>query len=243
MIRTDNAPAFQKLLNESSKENSIFKTLNITLHLGDTLNSNKNSIAENAVKELEKEFLRLGFSNQQIQPLVLSLAVKNINSRIRHRGFSSREMCFMRSQTSNENIKLHDPTLSKTQVDLREEKHNKPPETNVHVSVGTLVMIKDKLKKNEARETYVVVQLDDVKGIPHAVIQKFEDKFMNRQYRIPVASYLLTNLISKKTVIIVRMQSLVTQLPKLTTTTMKRRIRNQLQQVQLTRGITKNSVI
>ena len=79
MIRTDNAPAFQKLLNESSKENSIFKTLNINLQPDDALNSNKNPIAENAVKELEKEFLRLGFSNQQIQPLVLSLAVKNMN--------------------------------------------------------------------------------------------------------------------------------------------------------------------
>ena len=34
-----------------------------------------------------------------------------------------------------------------TQVDLREAKHNKPPENKVNISVGTLVMIKDKLKK------------------------------------------------------------------------------------------------
>ena len=191
IVRTDNAPAFQKLLSISSQKNSIFNSLNITLQLGDALNPNKNPIAENAVKELEKEFLRLGFSNKQIQPLVLSLAVKNINSRIRQRGFSSKEMCFTRSQTTNENIRLHDPTLSKTQVDLRTSKHNTPVMDNATVSIGTLVMIKDKLHKNEARETYVVVQLDDVQGIPYAVIQKFDDKFMNRQYRIPVAKLII----------------------------------------------------
>ena len=96
IIRTDNAPAFQKLVAMSSQDNSVFKNLNITLQLGDALDPNKNPIAENAVKELEKEFLRLNLSNKQIQPVTLSLAVKNIDFRIRQRGLSSREMCFMR---------------------------------------------------------------------------------------------------------------------------------------------------
>ena len=87
VIRTDNAPAFQKLVAMSLQDNSVFKNLNIILQLGDALNPNKNPIAENAVKELEKEFLRLNLSNKQIQPVTLSLAVKNVNSRIRQRGF------------------------------------------------------------------------------------------------------------------------------------------------------------
>ena len=92
IIRTDNAPAFQKLVAMSSQDNSVFKNLNITIQLGDALNPNMNPIAENAVKELEKEFLRLNLSNKQIQPVTLSLAVKNVNSQICQRGFSSRDV-------------------------------------------------------------------------------------------------------------------------------------------------------
>ena len=87
VIRTNNAPAFQKLVAMSLQDNSVFKNLNIILQLGDALNPNKNPIAENAVKELEKELLRLNLSNKQIQPVTLSLAVKNVNYQIRQRGF------------------------------------------------------------------------------------------------------------------------------------------------------------
>ena len=190
-IRTDNAPAFIKLNSESKLENSIFKASNIVLELGDTLNQNKNPVAENAIKELQKEFLRLGFSNKHLEPINLALAVKNINSRIRERGFSSKEICFKRSQTTNENIKLNDAKLILTQEKLRETRHNDVIENSKCFSVGDLVILRDKLSKHEARQTFVIVELMTIKNIPYALIQKFNDKFMSRQYRVPTAKLIL----------------------------------------------------
>ena len=191
IIRTDNAPAFFKLSSESKLENSVFKKSNIQLELGDTLNPNKNPVGENAIKELQKEFLRLGFTNKLLDPVNLALAVKNINSRIRERGFSSKEMCFKRSQTTNENIKLNDAKLINKQEKLRESRHNEVNNVEESLSVGDLVMLRDKLSKHEARQIYVVVELMNIKTIPYALIQKFNEKFMSRQYRVPTAKLIL----------------------------------------------------
>ena len=193
IIRTDNAPAFIKLNSESKLDNSVFKSSNIQLELGDTLNQNKNPVGENAIKELQKEFLRLGYSNKQLEPVTLSIAVKNINSRIRERGYSSKEMCFKRSQTTNGNIRMNDSKLIQSQENLRKSRHNdvEANDNTDNISVGDLVMLRDKLSKHEARQTFVVVKLMDVQDIPHALVQKFNDKFMSRQYRIPVAKLIL----------------------------------------------------
>ena len=193
IIRTDNAPAFIKLNSESKLDNSVFKSSNIQLELGDTLNQNKNPVGENAIKELQKEFLRLGYSNKQLEPVTLSIAVKNINSRIRERGYSSKEMCFKRSQTTNGNIRMNESKLIQSQENLRKSRHNdvEANDKTDNISVGDLVMLRDKLSKHEARQTFDVVKLMDVQDIPHALVQKFNDKFMSRQYRIPVAKLIL----------------------------------------------------
>ena len=100
-------------------------------------------------------------------------------------------MCFLRSQTTNENIKLNDSKLSEAQTELRTSKHNKPSKNKTDVSIGDLVMIKDKLNKNEARETYLVIDLIEVQSVPYAIIQKFDNKFMCRQYKIPTAKLIV----------------------------------------------------
>ena len=194
IVRTDNAPAFMKLNSESKLDNSIFKSSNIKLELGDTLNPNKNPVGENAIKELQKEFLRLGYSHKQLEPVILAKAVKNINSRSRERGFSSKEMCFKRSQTTNGNIRMNDSKLIQSQENLRKSRHNdvvKVNENTDSIAVGDLVMLRDKLSKHEARQTFVVVELMNVHDIPYALIQKFNDKFMSRQYRTPIAKLIL----------------------------------------------------
>ena len=52
-------------------------------------------------------------------------------------------------------------------------------------------MVKDKLHKNEARDKYVVIELENYQDVPYATIQKFEDKFMCRQYRVPIAKLII----------------------------------------------------
>ena len=191
VVRTDNAPAFQKIVNITKQVNSPFRNHNITIELGDTLNPNKNPVGENAIKELEKELLRLNLSNKQVTPVSLAMAVKNINSRIRDRGFSAKEMCFRRSQTTNESIKMDDSKLIKSQLQSRQSHHNTLTSEDSPISVGNLVMVKDKLSKNEARQVYVVTNLTVRQNVPYATIQKFDDKFLSRQYELPVAKLML----------------------------------------------------
>ena len=141
-VRTDNAPAFQKILNQSKQQNSPFQNLNIKIELGDTPNPNKNPVGENAIKELEKELLRLNLSKKQLSPVSLALAVRNINSRIRDRGFSAKEMCLKRSQTTNEDIKVDDTKLIKSQSKARKShhnpvEHNGPPVSYTHLTLPT----------------------------------------------------------------------------------------------------------
>ena len=48
IVRTDNAPAFQKILHQSGQHISPFRDPNIKIELGDTLNRNKNPVGERA---------------------------------------------------------------------------------------------------------------------------------------------------------------------------------------------------
>ena len=80
------------------------------------------------------------------------MAVKNIKPRIRDRGFSAKEMCFKRSQTTNEVIRMDDAKLIKSQLQSRQSHNNLPPSESSPISVGNLVMVKDRLSRNEARQ-------------------------------------------------------------------------------------------
>ena len=55
VIRTDNAPQFQRLNSLSNDQNSWLSKFNIKIELGATFNKNRNPIAENLVKECHKE--------------------------------------------------------------------------------------------------------------------------------------------------------------------------------------------
>jgi hypothetical protein len=49
--------------------------------------------------------------------------------------------------------------------------------------VGNLVYVKDEGSKHKARDRYIIVKLDE----KYASIQKFGDKFMARQYQVPLS--------------------------------------------------------
>ena len=104
VVRTDNASMFQKLHSSSTDLNSWLNKFQITIDMSDTFNKNRNPIAENLVKECHKEINKAGYGDSQLDEFQLSLVLKNINSRIRNRGLSAKEMCFMRDQATNKNI-------------------------------------------------------------------------------------------------------------------------------------------
>ena len=82
-IRVDGATAFQALSKESDTRGTILNKFKIKIEMGRLLNKNKNPIAENSNKEIQKEILRLTGKSGPITPVDLTLVLHNMNNRIR----------------------------------------------------------------------------------------------------------------------------------------------------------------
>ena len=183
IIRTDNASVFQKIHSLSADLESWLNKFHIKIEMGETFNKNRNPIAENLVKECHKEINKAGYSESQLNEFQLALVLKNINSRIRDRNLSSKEMCFMRDLATNKNINHKDSVLKAQQSENRTQSHNKVPPVTVQYDMGETVMIKDSMSKLKPREKFVIVDPDVSQT--HVKIQKQDKKFMARQYDVP----------------------------------------------------------
>ena len=106
IIRTDLAPCFRALDNDS-----VLYDHRIVLGIGLAKNLNKNPVAEKAVQEIELELLRQDLQGGPVSPVSVSIATANLNSGIRTRGFSAREIWMQRDQFSNIQIPLADYDL------------------------------------------------------------------------------------------------------------------------------------
>ena len=118
-----------------------------------------------------------------LNDIQITLVVKNINSRVRDRGLSAKEMCFMRDQATNRNILHKDEDLKLKQKEKRMSNHNKPSDTDYSFDVGDEVMVKDQMTKLKPREKFVVVSPSQEEN--KVTVQKREKKFTARQYNIP----------------------------------------------------------
>ena len=108
-------------------------------------------------------------SGGPISSLQLSLAVARLNSRIRSRGLSSREMLTQRDQFTNEQIPITDQDLIISQHQQRLKNHKaseiskapsgKYPKTP-NISVGDLVYLYTYRNKHGARYRYIVVSVE-----------------------------------------------------------------------------------
>ena len=191
-VQVDCATACQALKTESEQEESIFKKLNIEIDLGRTLNKNKNPVAENAIKEFHKEHLKVNPAGGPISRLQLVLIMKNMNSRIRNRGLSSKEILLQRDQVLNTCQPVSDLELSDKQYKMRAKQHpdlfSKPSE-DFHI--GDLIFLKADKTKLRGREMYRVVERFNKKGEQYAKIQKSESQFRSKQYEVKLAEIFL----------------------------------------------------
>jgi hypothetical protein len=103
VVRTDPAPGFAALLKED-----LLHHHRISVKVGRAKKTNKNTVAERAIQELEEEILRQDPMCHAVSPLMLSVATARLNSRIRSRGLSSREMLMQRDQFLNVQIPVDD---------------------------------------------------------------------------------------------------------------------------------------
>ena len=192
-IRVDSAPGFKSLKNDEQ-----LKSLDISLDFGRTKNINKNPVGEKANSELEAELLKLDPTGAPVSNLTLQKAVHMLNSRIRNRGLSSREILFCRDQITSKHLDISDSELSKLQHELRLQNHipsalsksnNAKPAVSAPVQVGSLVYLKKEGNKFRGRNSYIVTHIKD-----HlATLQKLNGsgKFMMTTYEVPLEELLL----------------------------------------------------
>lgn len=186
VIRTDPAPGFKALVDDQ-----LLTRHHISIELGRAKNLNKNPVAEKAIQELEGEILRANSSPHQIlTPMNLAIVTARLNTRIRKRGLSSREMWMQRDQFSNRQIPVEDQKLISSQQIQRSTNHvqsekakcpsNQTPVTP-DLKVGDIVYLRKDLNKTNARERYIVVTLE----FPWCNIRKFiGNQLRNNSYRV-----------------------------------------------------------
>lgn len=188
-IRVDAAPGLQSISSalDNLCNDDLLRKHSITLEIGRTINPNKNPVAENAVKEFRKEKLRLNPRGGPISESDRILITKNINSRIRNRGYSAKELFFRRDIVSNNPIPVLDEDVAEAQYTLRSQsnmKHNNniPKIDTPPFSVGDRVYIKTDLSKFRSREEYIITKLFDKDSESWALINKLETQFRKKSY-------------------------------------------------------------
>lgn len=173
IIRTDAAPGFSALSNDE-----LLNRHRITIEVGRIKNPNRNPIAEKAIRELEDELLRQNPGCRGVNDLSLATATATLNSRIRNRGLSARELWFQRDQFNNTQIPISDYDMLTQQHEHRLYNHkssesSKAPRgklpTEPTVNVGDLVYLYSDRSKLQARSRYLVTSVDH----PWCYIRKF----------------------------------------------------------------------
>ena len=157
VIRTDPAPGFAALANDALLAKCRVK------------NVNKNPVAEKAVRELECELVHQQPIGGTITQLVLSVATANLNTRVRNKWFSARELWTQRDQFTNEQLPLTDYNLIRQQHRLRNAYHahsemSKSPggalPKSQHIDFGDNVYLYADRNKKRSRCRYIVVSTD-----------------------------------------------------------------------------------
>lgn len=112
--RVDPASGFASLYGDE-----ILKQYGFAVELGQVKNPNKNPVAEKCVAELGDELLRICPEGGTITPPSIAVATANLNTRIRNRGLSAREMWLQRDQFTNAQIPFSDLQVVRQQHSLR----------------------------------------------------------------------------------------------------------------------------
>ena len=192
-IRVDGATAFQSLQVESLTDDSLLKSLGIKFVVGRLMNRNKNPVAENTVKEIQKEILRLKSSTGPVSETELALVIRNINSRVRYNSHTPKEILFRRDTYTNSPINLDDTQiLSKLSANrhnsamssLKHEAKSKKATPQQQFSRGDLVMMRENKFKNSPRDTYIVKDLPSGLSDKYILIRKITKSLRPRLYQV-----------------------------------------------------------
>ena len=191
-VRVDSAPGFKSL-----KDDQQLRAHGVSLDFGRTKNVNKNPVGEKANAELESELLKIDPTGAPVSNVTLQNAIHALNTRIRNRGLSAREILYCRDQVTASHLEIDDVGISELQNQLRLQNHDHSarsksnsarPAVPADVQVGSLVYIKKEGDKFNARVSYIITRIDG-----HlATLQKLDGsgKFMTTSYEVPLEELL-----------------------------------------------------
>jgi hypothetical protein len=164
-IRADGATALQALVGDQ-----ILSQHGISMEIGRLKNINKNPVAEKAIQELENEITRQHPDGGALSTTMLAVIVATLNSRIRNRGLSAKEILFQRDNHSFAQLNISDSNLRSQQLNQRKANHlpsavSKAPKgvppNQITFHPGDLVYIKADGSKHMARNKYIVASVID----------------------------------------------------------------------------------
>ncbi|CAC5425523.1 unnamed protein product [Mytilus coruscus] len=163
VVRVDPAPGFRSLCDDS-----YLKQLNISIEIGHVKNQNKNPVADKAIAELEDELLREERNQSSLSENTLVIATTRLNSRLRQRGLSSRELWTQRNQFTHEQLPISEMNLIRAQHAARNKNHgfseiskcSRPGRPIPDISIRDLVYLYTDRSKTQSRDRYLLVARD-----------------------------------------------------------------------------------
>ena len=121
-------------------------------------------------------------------PVRLAIVVARLNSRIRNRSLSAKEIMFQRDQATGEQLNICDTTLAQKQLLVSQKNHmpsaiskahGGPWAKNALVQVGSLIYVKSDGGKHKARERYIVTKIHP----DHVLAKKLTgSQFRSKEY-------------------------------------------------------------
>lgn len=150
-VRTDRARSLQSL---ALRPDPQLEKNGITIVLGDHANKNSNCSVDKTIRELEEELKRLDPECNKLTPGVLSLAITNLNDRIRGHGLSASQLHFSRDQYTGKNLALKDTRFKEIRQARQEQQPT--PQVKAPIIPGQVVYVKGEGTKHMGRDPLLV---------------------------------------------------------------------------------------
>ena len=197
VIQVDAGPGLVALGND---KHSSLNSLNIKLDIGRIHNKQKNPIAENAIKEFRKEWLRLKPDGSSLSDLDRAKITAIMNKRIRLNGLAPKEFMLKRSMDNHSPISVDDGVEGDAQYHRRSEANasqflrdsvKKKIPIKTSLKVGDLVYIIADLSKSRAREQFIVTKCFIKQNQAWIIVRKSNKSLRNKEYLLKASEVFL----------------------------------------------------
>ena len=199
-VRCDGATGFVSLSREKDTDTSVLSQYKVEIEIGRTSNVNKNPVAENAVRECEKEISKYKPHINKVTEEDLVVISKTINDRVRDRGYAAKEIFLRRDVLTHEPNEIQDRELSdlqfqrRTEANTRQQERRKASKDDIIYHTGDVVYIKGQISKHEPRQKYLITDFKEDK----VILQKLESKFGSKQYELFLSEIIPINTNSEE---------------------------------------------